>query len=193
MSEFSGEYSHDDDAVTELRLAALDHAIERYAGPADDTVPVLRQWADALRAHLAGDPELIVMQVEITDGEEEIVVQTEEPHASYWSFYKDGDFVIVCPHKDCVSTEFYEVDRGERWNPMVHDDRAQVQGPQLWEVVSAPGEPTHYGWGGPNPYAGFPILVTSENKNRDFHTDHFMCQACHGRVSLPECLESEWS
>jgi len=38
---------------TELRRAALAHAIEQYAGPDDDTIPVLRQWLE----ELGGDPE----------------------------------------------------------------------------------------------------------------------------------------
>lgn len=37
-----------DAAVNELRLAALGHAIKCYAGPADDTIPVLVNWLRAM-------------------------------------------------------------------------------------------------------------------------------------------------
>lgn len=35
-------------AADELRVAALAHVIEWYAGPDDDTIPVLRHWLTAL-------------------------------------------------------------------------------------------------------------------------------------------------
>lgn len=43
------------DAVSELRVAALRHAIECYAGPADDTVPVLQFWLEELLGEHDGD------------------------------------------------------------------------------------------------------------------------------------------
>lgn len=41
-------YQGDLTDVTELRAAALRSAIEHYAGPGDDTVPVLEFWLDEL-------------------------------------------------------------------------------------------------------------------------------------------------
>lgn len=40
-------------AADELRVAALAHVIEWYAGPDDDTIPVLRHWLTALTERTA--------------------------------------------------------------------------------------------------------------------------------------------
>jgi hypothetical protein len=134
------------------------------------------------------DPELLVGYVDAGDDEEEV------------EYHRHGQLLLACPWKGCQSTGFYEVDRAERWNPIVYDDvnvfrPADVQADRLREFDGyVPGTTiARYKDAGPNPLAGLPVVSVQQGSDGDgFATSHHLCRACHRRVSIPEWLETEW-
>lgn len=173
-------------------MTTLTAALDTLEGLAeswrDDTAPEphVSELLDAI-AHLrpAKPADVIVMQVLLPDGEEELDVDD--------GFWRHGSWVVVCPIKGCTGTAFYEVDRAERWNPMrVDQDRPQPD--DITEVTAwDKGRPIRTKVR-PNPLAGLPVMVTSQGSDGDgYATHHYQCQSCGGEVELPKWLESEWS
>lgn len=178
----------DVDAVEEL---GLDGTLRDQIG---DGVPwTARRIIEHLRpAPVVEPPEIIVMQVSLPPGVETLRVpyiytqpltglQTE-----FFDEYEDGDVLAVCPFDGCNSTEFYEVDKSERWNPMELDE-VQGEHRNVWahnenRYVTAP-----------NPLAGLPLFTVSEGSDGDgYSTDRHICQLCSCEVTLPRWLQTEW-
>jgi hypothetical protein len=151
-----------------------------------DAIAVLRSLITELEAGkevklVPPPPELIFM---VWDGGPD-----EEPFEDDDVILDHGSTYVVCPA--CWSTAgVVEVDRCERWNPA----EIEIQSDAVYRMApQGDGQGSGAVGTAPNPLAGLPLLLIAQDRDADFHTDHYACGACRMAVELPEWVEVEWS
>lgn len=91
-----------------------------------------------------------------------------------------------CPWKGCTGTEFYEVDRSERWNEATLTEQPATI--TVWASVQAFHDTVTRA---PNPLAGLPAFDIIQ-RDGDYETIGWICQSCNNDVVLPDYLETSW-
>lgn len=92
----------------------------------------------------------------------EVTFEVDPDDAEQYDDPSEAPASARCPHPGCGGTEFYEVDRSERWNEMEFSGDADE-----------------------------PAFSISQGDS-DYQTIGFKCQSCDRGVTIPANAESDW-